>query len=87
MMQEVVIVHHNLELLYDVMEQNMVKIMSMSVEWDKYFSEIKANLKNRDAMRFVYDHYDEKMEKLVKRRNRYGSAESQKFLKTFERVC
>ncbi len=62
----------------------------MSIEeWNKYFAECRTHLKTRDQYRFKYDHYDDKMGKLVKDRDKHhanGKEESTGFIQKFDRV-
>lgn len=86
---EIIFVHQELERVFDVFAENIARLTHMTGDWDKYFNEIRANLKHREHLRFAYDHYDEKMEKLVKKRTGYlqsGKTESARFLAVFERV-
>ncbi len=49
---------------------NALKTLQISnQEWDNLFNEVKSALQKREESRKIYDHYDEKMEKLVKDRN------------------
>lgn len=85
---EVAIVHQEAEVLYDILAENINKIVLVSNEWDKYFNEVRANLKVRDGARVIYDHYDRKLAGLVKRRqekDRKGRGESARFVKHMER--
>lgn len=85
---EILIVHQEADMLYDILAENINRIYHVSSEWDKYFGEVRSHLKNRDESRFVYDHYDGKMERLVNKRNKkahLGKTESARFLKSFER--
>lgn len=86
---EIIFVHQELERVFDVYAENIARVSHQTVEWDRYFSEIRANLKQREHLRFIHDHYDSKIEKLVIKRNQYlqkGKPESSRFLKVFERV-
>lgn len=58
-------------------------------EWDKLFIEVSNNHALREKARLTYDHYDEKLEKILKVRNdkAYRNiSESEKEIKSFERV-
>lgn len=85
---EVAIVHQEAEVLYDILAENINKIVLVSNEWDKYFGEVRTNLLLRDKARVVYDHYDRKLTNLNKRRQekqRKGKIESSKLVKHLER--
>ncbi len=58
-------------------------------DWNKYYEDINNLYKQRDNMRRVYDHYDEKMEKFIKIRDEKAFKniqETQTELTKFERV-
>lgn len=58
-------------------------------EWDKLFIEVSNNHALREKAKLTYDHYDEKLEKILKVRNdkAYRNiSESEKEIKSFERV-
>lgn len=65
-------------------------VISQTVEdWDKLFNEVKINHGAREKARLQYDHYDDKLEKLVKARNdkNYKNLpETENEIKLFERV-
>jgi len=86
---EILLVHQELERLLFRLSENINTINLASNEWDKYFAEVRGHQKLRIEHRFVYDHYDRKMERLVQRRNKMISkgkeAESPRFVKLFER--
>jgi len=82
-------VHKEIERLYDIMAEQIKNISITTLQWDRYFEEARANLTTRDNFRRTYDHYDEKMEKLVRTRNEKlykGIQESQKEMEKFDRV-
>jgi hypothetical protein len=59
-------------------------------EWDKLFDEAKVHINQRETLRRVYDHYDEKFEKLVQMRNEKAYKniiETPKDTEKFDRVC
>jgi len=85
---EILMVHQELEKLYDIFAENVSRINVSIEEWNKYFAEAKTHLKTRDKYRFRHDHYDDKMSKLVKdrdKRHTSGRREGPKFLQRFER--
>jgi hypothetical protein len=68
---------------------NALKTLQISnQEWDNLFNEVKSALQKREESRKIYDHYDEKMEKLVKERNeklQKRIEENSKDIEKFER--
>lgn len=86
---EVVKTHQEIERLYDILAEVIGNLSTQTAQWDKYFFEAKENITRREEYRRVYDHYDEKLEKLVFNRNEKfnkGIEENQKELDLFERV-
>ena len=47
----------------------MVSIGATISEWNKYYEDINNLYKQRENMRRIYDHYDEKMEHFIKIRD------------------
>lgn len=47
----------------------MVSIGATMSDWGKYYEDINNLHKQRENMRRIYDHYDEKMEKFIKIRD------------------
>lgn len=87
--KEIIDVHRSIDKLYDEMGQNITALHKHTQQWDKLFEEAKANIHQREAIRRVYDHYDEKFEKLVRLRNDRATKnipESQKETERFDRV-
>lgn len=67
----------------------MAKIATLVREWDKYFGEVRTHLVTRDRVRRAYDHYDHKMARVIRRRDKKllkGKRESDRFLRHFESV-
>ena len=61
----------------------------MTTDWDKLHAEVQENLQRRESAREVYDHYDSKMEGLVRTRNEKlarHQSESAKDIEKFDRV-
>jgi hypothetical protein len=86
---ELCAIHKEIERLYDVMVEVVTNLAAQTGDWDKYFEEAKTHLATREVFRKTYDHYDMKMEKLVKVRNERlakGLEESPKDIEVFERV-
>ena len=50
--------------------KRLVNKKELATEWDKQYNEVQTNLKRRDESREIYDHYDKKMEELVRKRTR-----------------
>lgn len=58
-------------------------------EWSKFYEDINELCKQRDNLRRIYDHYDEKMEKLIKARDEKAfrkMQETQSDITKFDRV-
>ncbi len=71
------------------MAENITMLSSQTAEWDRNFDDVKKNLAIRAEYRRTYDHYDEKLEKLVRLRNEKsmkGVDEPAKESAAFERV-
>lgn len=86
---QVLVAHQQADALYDVLAHNVSKIAMIANEWDKYFSEVRSNLKSREGLRVAYEHYDARMEKAVKKRHKRQSknkSEDAHFIKRFEGV-
>ena len=80
--------HKALENEYSNCKDLIYKIAQDTVKWDSCFAEIESLMKQRSEKRKTYDHYDEKMEKLVKERNERfakNKSESTKDVEIFER--
>ena len=80
--------HKALEKAYVTCKEKIEKIGMDIACWDAAFQEVENNLKQREENRKVYDHYDEKMSKMVKERNEKfakGRAETEKEIESFER--
>ena len=68
---------------------NITNLQKHTIEWDKLFEEAKINIIQRETLRRIYDHYDEKFEKLVKTRNdksQKNIPESKNETERFDRV-
>ena len=81
--------HKEIERLYDNMVEQIMGLAASTATWDKYFEDARGNILTRDNYRRTYDHYDGKMEKLVKIRNEKlykGIQETQKEIEQFDRV-
>ena len=80
--------HKALENEYSNCKDLIYKIAQDTIKWDTCFTEIDTLIKQRSEKRKAYDHYDEKMEKLVKERNERfakNKGESAKDVEIFER--
>jgi hypothetical protein len=87
--KDILEVHKSLDLAYEEMATNISNLGKHTMEWDKLFEEAKNNLNQREALRRIYDHYDEKFEKLVRLRNEKAHrniADTQKETERFDRV-
>ena len=67
----------------------MVSIGDTMSDWNKYYEDINNLYKQRENMRRIYDHYDEKMEKFIKIKEEKAfrnANETQQEIAKFERV-
>jgi hypothetical protein len=76
---DVITAHKNIEKSYLSCCEVLQNCQILNSEWDKLFNDVKENINKREEARKVYDHYDEKMEELVKERNeKLAKKESEK---------
>ena len=79
--------HNALDKIYIEFTENLKKVTDETLKWDKPFKDLDQELKKQVEFRKVYDHYDEKMEKLVKERSKNflkGNKETLKDVENFE---
>ena len=82
--------HKDIERAFLACCETLNSLQQMTDEWDKLFAEVNDNLNKRKSAREIYDHYDQKMEDLVRARNDKLSRhvqESVKEIEKFDRVC
>jgi len=82
-------IFQEVERLYDCLAEFISILANQTVEWDRIFEDSKKNVALREQFRMTYDHYDEKLEKLVKARNdkaQRNQNETQKEIEKFDRV-
>jgi DNA repair ATPase RecN len=69
---------------------NSVNVIATNIQdWLKDLDFVKKSIKEREKHRLIYDHYDDKMEKFVRKRKKHlekNTKETTKFIETFERV-
>ena len=82
---DVISTHRNIEKAYLSCCEVLQNCQVLNSEWDKLFNEVKQNMTKREEARQVYDHYDEKMEKLVKERNEKLAKKEQEDIKDIEK--
>ncbi len=85
------IVNINAELhkITEEFNQKISIIVSKISKWSLLFDEVKTNTISREEARKDYDHYEEKMNKLIKTRHeklKKNSKESQSDLEMYQRV-
>jgi hypothetical protein len=88
-MNDIINTQKELEKLYDNYLENINRITSLSKNLSVGLNQIKENILERDRLRFIHDHYDEKMEKYFReRKKRLETSKSIniEFEKGFERV-
>ena len=57
--------HKDMIKCYDECADTLGKLTGSTEEWHKTFNELKLYLKKREEARKIYDHYEEKLEKLI----------------------
>lgn len=67
--QEICNSHRDMEKSFRNAAQVIAQMQTVTGIFEKKLGEVKENLFKREEARKVYDHYDEKMEELVKERN------------------
>lgn len=75
--------------LYEVYTANVQAYHNTTFDWMKMLEDVKQSIKERERLRLIHDHYDDKIENYVKRRNRHlekNQQESASFIEAFERV-
>ena len=82
---DVITTHRNIEKAYLSCCEVLQNCQVLNSEWDKLFNEVKQNMTKREEARQIYDHYDEKMEKLVKERNEKLAKKEQEDIKDIEK--
>lgn len=81
--------HAEMEKKYFTLKEDISKIKSASNTWQNLFKEVNEQLDKRETARKTYDHYDEKLEDLVKERNKKmdkGKDETHEEMQKFDRV-
>ena len=81
-------VHKEMENSYSACCNAMEGLGKSINEWNQKFLQIKEGIDKREELRKTYDHYDQKLEELVKARNEKfnrGKAETPKEIEHFER--
>ena len=87
LMDDVCNAHRALLNAYSECCDKMKKVYDECSDWDNKFIEVENDIKRRNDLRKNYDHYDEKMEKLVKERTarfNKGKTESESDIQKFE---
>lgn len=82
-------IHRQLLKLYDIYTVNVYGIGQTTHDWSRNLEEVKKNIKERERLRLIHDHYDDKIESYVKRRNKHlekHTTETSTFIEGFERV-
>lgn len=74
---------------FDDLITNLNNILAKSTEWLAGYSNLKTTIEQREKLRKVFDHYDEKLENIVSKRQeriRKNEIETTKDLIYYERV-
>lgn len=76
----------NIHLSMDLKIQNFLKsineVRGMTDEWMGFFTEIKILIEKRETVRRDYEHYDNKMEELMKSKINYENPKDSEYLKS-----
>jgi hypothetical protein len=86
---KIVQTHRDIAKLYDNYYQKVLQLHAGTLNWHRDLDILKDNVKERDRLRLIYEHYDDKIERFVRKRNynlEHNKKESDRFLKAFERV-
>lgn len=89
LVNDIVNIYDQCDKQYDMMVEKVQEIDKIACQWDELYAEVKACINQREELRRTYDHYDEKLEKLVKLRNEKlakNSEEKPSDITEFERV-
>ena len=81
--------HEKMIQCYQNCAQTLGNLTAATAEWSKLFAEVKSMTKQREEARKVHDHYEEKMEELIKakyEKNKSGQQESNEEIQKFDRV-
>lgn len=60
--------HIQMEKIFDSFSTNVVRLIKKTTEWSVLFTQAKSQIEKREENRKVYDHYDEKLEKIFKKK-------------------
>lgn len=67
MIKEIIYSYTEAEKLYNNLMVKVGEIEKIGEDWDKKHKEVSVFLQKREESRRIYDHYDEKMQKLYKK--------------------
>ena len=85
----IVSAHKDMISTYQECSNILGNLISTTDEWQKLFAEAKVNLKKREEARKVHDHYEQKLEDLIKEKHRKlenNQEETEEEIQKFERV-
>lgn len=86
LMSEIIIAHQELEKSYIGMLESIWKLREFLEQWECLYIEAKANIEHRAKLLLIHEHYDKKMEKMVKNRDTGGKYDTPKYEERFRRV-
>jgi len=87
--KKIIEVHQQCKKNYENLLENLKEIQQFGYFWDSQYLEVSNSIEKREQARITYDHYDQKLENLVKTRNdklSKGEMESMKEIQYFEDV-
>jgi hypothetical protein len=88
-MNDIINTHKELEKLNENYLENISIITNISDDLSKKLTQIDENIKERERLRFIHDHYDEKIERYITehdKRIKISNQENSEFMKRFQRV-
>lgn len=62
--------HIQMEKLFDSYSTNVIRLIKKTTEWSALFTQAKSQIEKREENRKIYDHYDEKLEKIFKNKKK-----------------
>jgi hypothetical protein len=89
LIREIIVVYEESEKLYDNLAEKVVEIEKIGSAWDFQYKDALIKISKREELRRVYDHYDQKMQKLNKKREdkiAKGEIEGEKEIELYQRV-
>ena len=86
---EIISAHKEMINCYQECSNVLGNLSGATAEWQKFFTEVKTNLKKREELRKIHDHYDAKMENLINvkyKKMQTNEEETDEEIQKFDRV-